>query len=125
MADLQQWWGAQQGAQQLPSVLQVFALLLAAVVHDVDHPGLTNDFLGRTGHPIAQAYGKCGSNEQHHLATAYSVLSHPHTDMLSGMSPAEAGEVLLLRWLGSCSGLVSHKRASGDEAVDHDFVRCH
>ncbi len=106
MAAPQESWGAQQGAQQLPSVSQVFALLLAAVVHDVDHPGLTNDFLGRTGHPIAQAYGTSGSNEQHHLATAYSVLSHPHTDMLSGMSPTEAEQVLLLRRLGSRSGLV-------------------
>jgi len=89
--------------------LEVLALLLAAVVHDVDHPGLTNDFLGKTDHPIAKAYGKGGCNEQHHLATAFSVLEQPGMDMLSGMSPAEADQVRhFVRTAVLCTDMAQH-----------------
>lgn len=75
------------------SKLEVFSLLLSAVVHDIAHPGVTNDFLARTRHPIAMTHGSEGPNERHHLATAFSIISHASTDILAGFSPAEAQRV--------------------------------
>lgn len=75
--------------------LQVFALLLSAVVHDVAHPGVTNDFLRKTSHPFATAHGTHGTNEKHHVSTTFSIISHASTNVLSGLSPTEALQVCI------------------------------
>ncbi len=54
--------------------LQVFSLLMAAAVHDLAHPGLTNDFLVRSGHPLVSRPGDGGVNERHHVATFLQTL---------------------------------------------------
>lgn len=73
--------------------LEVFALLLSAVVHDIAHPGVTNEFLGKTSHPLATAHGISGTNEKHHVSTTFSIISHPATDILAGLTTAETLQV--------------------------------
>lgn len=43
------------GLQQLchGQPLHLLAVLLAAIIHDADHPGVNNDFLVKSRHPIA------------------------------------------------------------------------
>ena len=42
------------------SQLQIFALLVAAIGHDLEHPGLTNAYLVRSRAPLATRYNdKC------------------------------------------------------------------
>lgn len=36
--------------------LEMFALLMSAAVHDLRHPGVNNNFLVTTGHPLATRY---------------------------------------------------------------------
>ena len=81
--------------EKIVTVLQVFGLLLAAVVHDIAHPGVTNDFLAKTADPLAMAHGAASPNEKHHLATAFSIAAKPETNIFSGLSPAETENVRL------------------------------
>ena len=68
--------------------LQVFSLLLAAAVHDLAHPGVTNDFLVRTRHALAARFGGAegGVNERHHVASFLGLLDDPATDAFAGLS---------------------------------------
>lgn len=51
----------------MPS-LEVFAGLIAALVHDVDHPGKTNTFLVKTQAPLALLYNDRSVLENHHVS---------------------------------------------------------
>ena len=57
--------------------LEVFAALFAALIHDVDHPGLTNQFLVATSNVLALCYNDSSVLENHHIATAFSLLPRP------------------------------------------------
>jgi len=59
-----------EGAQRL-NQLEIFAVTLAAVCHDVDHPGLTNAFLVAASDPIALRYNDKAVLESHHAATTF------------------------------------------------------
>jgi len=47
------------------------AILLAAIIHDVDHPGRTNAFLINTSDPLALLYNDTAVLEMHHAASAF------------------------------------------------------
>jgi len=47
------------------------AILLAAIIHDVDHPGKTNTFLINTCDPLALMYNDTAVLEMHHAAFAF------------------------------------------------------
>lgn len=51
--------------------MEIFAVALAAVCHDVDHPGLTNAFLVAASDPISLRYNDKAVLESHHAATAF------------------------------------------------------
>ena len=77
----------------LLSELQLLALLLSAMVHDVDHPGVMNGFLVATEHPLASRYDGRSVLEKHHLATALALLDVPETDFAaSALPPARQAE---------------------------------
>ncbi|KAK6179108.1 hypothetical protein SNE40_011540 [Patella caerulea] len=64
--------------ERVKSVFDQFdevACLIAAVVHDVDHPGRTNAFLVNAGNPLALLYNDLAVLESHHAALAFQ-LSH-------------------------------------------------
>ncbi|XP_060035449.1 high affinity cAMP-specific and IBMX-insensitive 3',5'-cyclic phosphodiesterase 8A isoform X3 [Erinaceus europaeus] len=49
------------------------AALIAAVVHDVDHPGRTNSFLCNADSPLALLYNDTAVLESHHAALAFQL----------------------------------------------------
>jgi len=64
---------------------EVLSLLLAAAIHDFDHPGYTNNFLVTTGHKLAILYNDRSVLENHHVASAWKLmLSDPKNEFLSG-----------------------------------------
>ena len=50
------------------------AALIAAAVHDVDHPGVSNQFLVAIRHDLAIMYNDISVLENHHVATAFRTL---------------------------------------------------
>lgn len=68
--------------------------LLAAVMHDVEHVGLTNDFLIKTNHPIAQKYPTKAPMESKHMDLALQAVVDPKFGILSKMSLAHQEQVL-------------------------------
>ena len=54
--------------------LERFAVMVAAIIHDVDHPGLTNAFLVRTGDPLATTYNDQSVLENHHLSHFFNLI---------------------------------------------------
>lgn len=56
---------------------------LAAVVHDFEHVGLSNDYLRGTHDPLAMRYNDQAPMENHHLASALSALDLPQHSFLS------------------------------------------
>ena len=49
-------------------------MLVAAAVHDVDHPGRTNGFMVNSGHNLALLYNDISVLENHHLAVAFKLM---------------------------------------------------
>ncbi|XP_018432210.1 PREDICTED: high affinity cAMP-specific and IBMX-insensitive 3',5'-cyclic phosphodiesterase 8A isoform X3 [Nanorana parkeri] len=53
--------------------IDVVAALIAATVHDVDHPGRTNSFLCNAGSELAILYNDTAVLESHHAALAFQL----------------------------------------------------
>lgn len=49
------------------------AALIAAAIHDVDHPGRTNSFLCNAGNELAVLYNDTAVLESHHAALAFQL----------------------------------------------------
>ena len=72
---------------------QVCATLIGAMVHDTDHPGVMNNFLIATRHPLAVLYNHRSVLENHHIATAMALTSRPELDWLTPLSAADQAEM--------------------------------
>uniref|UniRef100_A0A914HDP9 Phosphodiesterase n=1 Tax=Globodera rostochiensis TaxID=31243 RepID=A0A914HDP9_GLORO len=68
------------------SDLEVLAAIIAAAIHDVDHPGFTNQYLINTNNELAIMYNDESVLEQHHLAVAFKLLQDRDCDFLAGIS---------------------------------------
>ncbi len=53
---------------------QRFAILVAALAHDIGHPGVNNHFLVTTEHPLARTYNDRAVLENMHAATLVHIL---------------------------------------------------
>ncbi|KAJ3074827.1 hypothetical protein HDU98_010096 [Podochytrium sp. JEL0797] len=68
---------------------ELLCIYLAAIIHDVDHPGVNNNFLSTTYDERAILYNDKSILENHHLATAFSFMSRPDLDFLGQLPRAE------------------------------------
>ena len=59
--------------------LDIASVLIAMVVHDLDHPGRTNNFLTNSRHELAILYNDKSILENHHVATAFKETSNSTT----------------------------------------------
>ena len=66
--------------------LEVFAAIFSAAIHDVDHPGLTNQYLINTGSELALMYNDESVLENHHLAIAFKLLQNGSHDIFANLS---------------------------------------
>jgi len=66
--------------------LEVLAATFAAAIHDVDHPGLTNQYLINSSSELALMYNDESVLENHHLAVAFKLLQLPGCDIFANLS---------------------------------------
>jgi len=66
--------------------LEIMSALFAAAIHDVDHPGLTNQFLINTSSELALMYNDESVLENHHLAVAFKLLHNKDSDFLVNLN---------------------------------------
>lgn len=57
--------------------LDQFVLLVAAVAHDLGHPGVNNAFLSDIGHELALQYNDRSPLENMHCAKLYTIVANP------------------------------------------------
>jgi hypothetical protein len=62
------------GLEMNLSELEKMVGIIAAFIHDYEHPGLTNQFLIRTKHPKAIRYSDLSPLENHHVASAFKLM---------------------------------------------------
>lgn len=72
--------------------LEVMALLLSAVFHDVAHPGLNNPFLIDSGHRLALLYNDRSPLENMHCARLFSIVGEKDAGILDGFSKEQYRE---------------------------------
>eukprot|EP00752_Nemacystus_decipiens_P003083 g2855.t2 len=70
------------GASGLLTETEQLALILSALCHDLDHPGLTNSFQTATESPLANLYNDQAPLEHHHLAIMFQILRREGCDIL-------------------------------------------
>lgn len=62
------------------------ALMVAALAHDLGHPGVNNAFLVNTRHELATTYNDISVLEMHHAARLYQLLEqHPEADVFADL----------------------------------------
>ncbi|XP_036843660.1 cGMP-specific 3',5'-cyclic phosphodiesterase isoform X4 [Oncorhynchus mykiss] len=67
------------------SELEILALMIATLSHDLDHRGVNNSYIQRSDHPLAQLY--CHSTmEHHHFDQCLMILNSPGNQILSSLS---------------------------------------
>ncbi|XP_034439679.1 cAMP-specific 3',5'-cyclic phosphodiesterase 4D-like isoform X6 [Hippoglossus hippoglossus] len=66
--------------------LEIMAALFASAIHDVDHPGVTNQFLINTSSELAVMYNDASVLENHHLAVGFKLLQEDNCDMFQNLS---------------------------------------
>merc|ERR1711971_1119583 len=64
------------------------------LVHDVDHPGLINEYQINSDSELALLYNDNSVLENHHCATAFQILSQPEANIFSGLERNEVLNVL-------------------------------
>ncbi|XP_013790427.1 calcium/calmodulin-dependent 3',5'-cyclic nucleotide phosphodiesterase 1A-like, partial [Limulus polyphemus] len=69
--------------------LEVFASLFAAIIHDFEHTGTTNNFHIMSGSDMALLYNDRSVLENHHLSAAFNLLKKEDCNILQNCSKEE------------------------------------
>ncbi|KAA0176661.1 hypothetical protein FNF27_01942 [Cafeteria roenbergensis] len=67
------------------SYVDIFACLVAALCHDIDHPGTSNGFLIATEAKLALLHNDDAPLERHHSATAAALLQQKELDVFASL----------------------------------------
>ncbi|XP_033926556.1 3',5'-cyclic-AMP phosphodiesterase 4C isoform X2 [Melopsittacus undulatus] len=66
--------------------LEIMAAIFASAIHDVDHPGVSNQFLINTNSELALMYNDTSVLENHHLAVGFKLLQEENCDIFQNLS---------------------------------------
>lgn len=77
------------GAMLKLSAKERFLIMVAAVIHDVDHLGLNNAYHVNSGSRLAHAYNDQSVCENHHLSVAFGIMRDPNYDIFLTWSDPE------------------------------------
>lgn len=64
----------------------ILSIFIAALGHDIDHPGNNNAYEIATYSPLALTHNDDAVLERHHAATLWSLILHPNIELLASMA---------------------------------------
>ncbi|CAG7819891.1 unnamed protein product [Allacma fusca] len=74
--------------------LEVLAMFVACLCHDLDHRGTNNSFQAKTGSAIALLYGTQNTMEHHHFNHAVMIINSEGHNIFSGLSSEHYSRVM-------------------------------
>jgi len=98
------------------SELEQYALLIAAVAHDIGHPGVNNGFLSEVGHELALQYNDRSPLENMHCARLYSIVANRETNVFAQLTKVQYKEVRK-----QCIETILHTDMMGHQAMVKDL----
>jgi len=96
--------------------LEQFSLLVAALGHDLGHPGVNNPFLSETAHELALKYNDKSVLENFHCAKLYSVIAVADTNIFGTLKKDQYKEARKL-----CIETILHTDMMGHGAMVKDL----
>ncbi|KAG5481078.1 hypothetical protein LSCM1_06756 [Leishmania martiniquensis] len=75
------------------SDLQVFSAMLAASIHDFDHPGINNNFHIKTRSYLATLYNDRSVLENLHVSSTFELMKNPTFNILANFSDEQRHEI--------------------------------
>ncbi|XP_056010969.1 dual specificity calcium/calmodulin-dependent 3',5'-cyclic nucleotide phosphodiesterase 1A-like isoform X15 [Ostrea edulis] len=72
--------------------LEVFATIIAALIHDYEHTGTTNNFHIQTGSEFAVLYNDKAVLENHHICASFRIMRSEEANILNHLSREEYRE---------------------------------
>ncbi len=97
----------------------VLGVYLSAIVHDLNHCGLNNDYLVRSNDALALLYNDQSPMENHHLAHCSALLKLEEYDFLHAASDRVSGGV----WAGRRWRLFERGQRQGESRCGHGKFR--
>ncbi|KAK3748126.1 hypothetical protein RRG08_005917 [Elysia crispata] len=80
------------GVMQWLTDLEVFATLIAALIHDYEHTGTTNNFHINTSSEVALLYNDRSVLENHHISAAFRLVREEEHNILCNLGKEEYRE---------------------------------
>jgi CheY-like chemotaxis protein/HPt (histidine-containing phosphotransfer) domain-containing protein len=74
------------------SPIERLAMMVSGLCHDVDHPGLNNNYLINAKTSLALLYNDISVLENHHCATTFKTLREPENNFVENLSQEEFKE---------------------------------
>jgi hypothetical protein len=81
------------GLSQYVTELDILAALIAAIIHDYEHPGLNNAYHINTQSDLAVRYNDKSVLENYHCATAFRIIYDEQNNIFTGLTEAQKKEV--------------------------------
>merc|ERR1719310_720907 len=81
------------GADAFLLPLDSLAMMIAAIGHDLGHPGVNNPFLIEVGHTLALQYNDKSPCENMHCSKLYNVIATPETNVFKDLSKEQYKDV--------------------------------
>ncbi|XP_076748566.1 dual specificity calcium/calmodulin-dependent 3',5'-cyclic nucleotide phosphodiesterase 1 isoform X2 [Xylocopa sonorina] len=82
----------QTGLMNWLTDLEIFATLVAAIIHDYEHTGTTNNFHVMSGSDTALLYNDRAVLENHHISASFRILKEDECNILQNLSREEFRE---------------------------------
>eukprot|EP01116_Phalansterium_solitarium_P017504 TRINITY_DN4328_c0_g1_i1.p1 TRINITY_DN4328_c0_g1~~TRINITY_DN4328_c0_g1_i1.p1 ORF type:complete len:758 (+),score=285.67 TRINITY_DN4328_c0_g1_i1:3227-5500(+) len=80
------------GLNKYMTQLDIFASLIAAIIHDYEHPGLNNAYQINTSSELAVRYNDRSVLENYHTASAFSIMYDEANNIMGGLSEGQRRE---------------------------------
>ncbi|XP_043271075.1 calcium/calmodulin-dependent 3',5'-cyclic nucleotide phosphodiesterase 1A-like isoform X8 [Venturia canescens] len=92
VAQTMHWVLCQTGLMNWLSDLEIFATLVAAIIHDYEHTGTTNNFHVMSGSDTALLYNDRAVLENHHISASFRILREDECNILQNLAKEEFRE---------------------------------